>query len=50
MDAISHNKDYADLLRELNAEGAEYLVVGAYAVAAHGYVRLSVKSTARWRA
>jgi len=41
MDAISHNKDYADLLRELNAEGADYLVVGAHAVGFHGYIRSS---------
>lgn len=41
MDGISHSKDYADLLRELNAEGAEYLVVGAHALGYHGYIRSS---------
>jgi hypothetical protein len=41
MDEISHNNDYADLLRELNAKGAEYLVVGAHAVGFHGYIRSS---------
>ncbi|HEV3155433.1 MAG TPA: hypothetical protein VGZ02_16600 [Candidatus Baltobacteraceae bacterium] len=41
MDKISHNNDYADLLRELNAAGAEYIVVGAHAVSFHGYIRAS---------
>ena len=29
------NKDFAEMLDALSAEGAEYLVVGAYAVGAH---------------
>ena len=33
------NSDLTDLLRELNAENAEYLIVGGYAVALHGYLR-----------
>ena len=33
------NTDFRDLFAELNAAGAEYLVVGAYALAAHGHVR-----------
>jgi hypothetical protein len=31
--------DFKDLLCELNAQHAEYLVVGAHALAAHGHVR-----------
>ena len=31
--------DFRDLLSEFNAQGVEYLVVGAYALAAHGRVR-----------
>ena len=31
--------DFRDLLSEFNAHGVEYLVVGAYALAAHGRVR-----------
>lgn len=41
MDGISHSKDYADLLHELNAEGVDYLVVGAHALGYHGYIRSS---------
>ena len=33
------NPDFKDLLSEFNARGVEYLVVGAYALAAHGHVR-----------
>ncbi len=33
------NRDFRDLFAELNAAGAEYLVVGAHALAAHGHVR-----------
>jgi hypothetical protein len=32
-------KDFLDVLRALSAENAEYLVVGGYALAAHGHVR-----------
>ncbi|MGH7462366.1 MAG: hypothetical protein ACREMA_15245 [Longimicrobiales bacterium] len=31
--------DFRDLLSEFNAHGVEYLIVGAYAMAAHGRVR-----------
>jgi hypothetical protein len=31
--------DFRDLLAAFNAEGVEYLVVGAHALAAHGHVR-----------
>ncbi len=31
--------DFKDLLSEFNARGVEYLLVGAYALAAHGHVR-----------
>ena len=33
------NSDLIDLLRALNAEGAEYLIVGGYAFAVHGKIR-----------
>ena len=33
------NPDFRDILRELNAADARYLVVGAYALAAHGFPR-----------
>lgn len=33
------NPDFRDLFAELNAAAAEYLVVGAHALAAHGHVR-----------
>jgi len=33
------NRDYRDLLSGFNAQGVEYLVVGAHALAAHGHVR-----------
>lgn len=33
------NPDFRDLLAEFNAQGVEYLVVGAHALAAHGHVR-----------
>lgn len=33
------NSDLIDLLRALNDEGAEYLIVGGYAFAVHGRIR-----------
>lgn len=33
------NKDYREMLTALNDAGAEYLIVGAYALAVHGNVR-----------
>jgi uncharacterized nucleotidyltransferase DUF6036 len=33
------NRDFKDLFAELNARSVEFLVVGAHALAAHGYVR-----------
>jgi hypothetical protein len=33
------NRDFRDLLVEFNAQGVEYLIVGAHALAAHGHVR-----------
>ena len=33
------NQDFRDLLAEFNAQGVEYLIVGAHALAAHGHVR-----------
>lgn len=32
-------KNFLDVLRDLSEENAEFLVVGAYAMAAHGHVR-----------
>jgi len=36
------NEDYKDMLRALADEKAEFLVVGAYAMAAHGYPRATM--------
>lgn len=33
------NRDFRDLLSAFNAEGVDFLVVGAHALAAHGHVR-----------
>ena len=33
------NPDLKNLLSEFNARGVEYLVVGAYTLAAHGHIR-----------
>src|SRR4051812_14740925 len=33
------SRDFAEMLSALSAAGAEYLVVGAHALAAHGYPR-----------
>lgn len=33
------NRDFKDLLAAFTAQGVEYLVVGAHALAAHGHVR-----------
>lgn len=33
------NPDFRDILSALSDAGAEFLVVGAYALAAHGYPR-----------
>jgi len=33
------NPDFRDMLRALSEEGVEYLLVGAYALASHGYPR-----------
>ncbi|RJP34109.1 MAG: hypothetical protein C4547_11365 [Phycisphaerales bacterium] len=36
------NKDYRDMLHALAEEGARFLLVGAYALAAHGYPRATI--------
>ena len=36
------NSDYRDILRAFSAERVEFLLVGAYAMAAHGYPRSTV--------
>lgn len=33
------NPDFSDMLSALNAQQTEYMIVGAYALAAHGYLR-----------
>jgi len=35
------NPDFRDILSAFNAEGVEYLVVGAYSLAAHGHPRVT---------
>lgn len=36
------NEDYKEILQELSAEKVKFLLVGAYALAAHGYPRAAV--------
>lgn len=36
------NKDYKDMLRALSDERVKFLLVGAYALAAHGYPRATI--------
>lgn len=36
------NKDYRDILLSLHEENAEYILVGAYALATHGYPRATM--------
>ena len=36
------NKDYKDMLRALSDEKVEFLLIGAYAMAAHGYPRATM--------
>lgn len=36
------NEDYRDMLCALNAEGVDYILVGAYALAAHGFPRATL--------
>lgn len=33
------NRDFSDMLSSLNGAGVEYIIVGAYALAAHGFPR-----------
>jgi hypothetical protein len=44
------NPDFHDMLSALCEEGAEFLVVGAYALAAHGYARATGDIDIRIRA
>ncbi len=37
------NEDYRDMLRALCGEGVKFLLVGAYAMAAHGYPRATMR-------
>lgn len=45
------NPDFSDMLSALSAEGVEYLLIGAYAMAVHGVPRaiLNKRSTGRAR-
>ena len=36
------NEDYRDILQALNKEHVNYILVGAYAIAAHGYPRATM--------
>jgi len=36
------NKDYKDMLRALSGEKVKFLLIGAYAMAAHGYPRATM--------
>lgn len=36
------NEDYRDMLRALSDEKVKFLLVGAYALAAHGYLRATM--------
>ena len=36
------NEDYSDMLRALSDEGVRFILVGAYALAAHGYPRATM--------
>jgi len=36
------NEDYKEMLQELSAEKVRFLLVGAYALAAHGYPRATI--------
>lgn len=36
------NEDYREMLRALSEEGVNFLLIGAYAMAAHGYVRATM--------
>lgn len=44
---MTSNSDFADLFAALNAAGAEYLLVGAHALAVHGVIR-GAKDLAVW--
>lgn len=43
------NRDFAEMLNALSDEGVEYLVVGAYTVAAHGQLAISTSGFGRRR-
>jgi hypothetical protein len=36
---MTNNSDFADLFAALNAAGADYLLIGAHALAVHGFIR-----------
>ena len=40
------NEDYKEMLQALADEKAEFLLVGAYALAAHGYPRATMEELA----
>ena len=39
------NPDFSEMLSILSAEEVEFLVVGAYAVSAHGFPRMTARKT-----
>jgi hypothetical protein len=50
-DAFSHPASFEDLkllLRSLNEHGADYLLIGGYALAAHGYQRATADIDILW--
>ena len=46
------NEDYRDMLHALSDEKVKFLLVGAYALAAHGYPRATMgrnKQSRKWK-
>jgi hypothetical protein len=39
---LSLNPNFVEMLRELSATGADFLIVGGHALSAHGYVRATM--------
>ena len=49
MEKIEFPPDFAEFLRLLNAHRVEYLLVGGFAVALHGYPRTTADMDIWWR-
>ena len=43
------NRDFAEMLSALSEAGAEFLIVGAHALAAHGLPRAARRTSPTWR-